>query len=135
VLIDYEALPLPVRTAVSERTGEVRSAESAGAGTNCVVAALLDTASGPVFLKGLPSDHPGVATQQKEVNIAPVVAEVSPRLLWHIEAEGWDLLGFEAIEGGSARRLRPRIARCAHGAHPAGPAVGHPLPAGSDVLG
>ena len=100
MLIDYEALPLLVRTAVSERTGEVRSAQSAGAGTNCVVAALLDTASGPVFVKGLPSDHPGVATQQKEAKIAPAVAEVSPGLLWHIELEGWDLLGFEAIEGG-----------------------------------
>jgi hypothetical protein len=98
--IDYEALPLPVREAIAERTGKVRNAQSAEAGTNSAVAALLDTESGPVFLKGLPKDHRGVRAQQREADVAPFVTEVSPRLLWHAELEGWDLLGFQAVEGG-----------------------------------
>jgi hypothetical protein len=61
---------------------------------------LLDTESGLVFLKGLPTDRCGVRAQQREADVAPFVTEVSPRLLWHAEPEGWDLLGFEAIEGG-----------------------------------
>lgn len=100
MFIEYEALPLPVREAVAERTGNVRSARSAEAGTNCAVAALLDTEFGPVFLKGLPKDHLGVRAQHREASVAPSMAAVSPRLLWHAELGGWDLLGFEAVEGG-----------------------------------
>jgi hypothetical protein len=96
--IDYAALAPAVRGAIEQRTGAVRSARSAEAGTNCAVAAVLETDSGAVFLKGVTKDHPGVATQQKEAELAPFVAGVSPRLLWHAEVEGWDLLGFEAIE-------------------------------------
>jgi len=98
--IDYEALPALVREVVAERTGEVRSARSAEAGTNSTLAALLDTESGAVFIKGLPKDHRGARAQQREAAVAPFVTEVSPRLLWHAELEGWNLLGFEAVQGG-----------------------------------
>jgi hypothetical protein len=98
--IDYEALPLPVREAVAERTGSVREARSADAGMNCVVAALLDTESGPVFLKGLPKDLPGVSAQRREASVAQFVTAVNPLLLWHAEVDDWDLLGFQAIEAG-----------------------------------
>ena len=97
---DYEALPPLVRAAVEERTSEVHSARSADAGTNCAVAAKLDTGSGRVFLKGLPLGDRGVIAQQREARVGPFVGEVSPRLLWHTEVEGWDLLVFDAIEGG-----------------------------------
>ena len=97
---DYESLPLLVRAAVEERIGEVRSARSADAGTNCAVAAILGTESGPVFLKGLPLNDRGVAAQQREARVGPYVGEVSPCLRWHAQVEGWDLLAFDAIEGG-----------------------------------
>jgi hypothetical protein len=105
--IDYEALPVPVREAVEERCGSVRSARSVDAGTNCVVASFLETHSGPVFVKGLPKNHPGVVDQQREARVAPFVSEVSPRLLWHTEVEGWDLLGFEAIWEGRPADYAP----------------------------
>lgn len=97
---DYEALPRLVRAAVEERTGEVRSARSADAGTNCAVATILDTESGLMFLKGLPLDDLRVVAQQREARIGPFVGAVSPRLLWHAAVEGWDLLAFDAIEDG-----------------------------------
>ena len=96
--IDYAALPPAVRRAIEQRTGVIRNARSAEAGTNCAVAAVLETDSGAVFLKGVTKDDPGVVTQQKEAELAPFVAEVSPRLLWHEQVEEWDLLAFEAIE-------------------------------------
>lgn len=105
--INYEALPVPVREAVEERSGAVRSARSADAGTNCAVAAFLETDSGPVFLKGLPKDNPGVVDQEREARVAPFVSDVSPRLLWHAEVEGWDLLGFEAVHGGRPANYAP----------------------------
>jgi hypothetical protein len=61
---------------------------------------LLHTSDGRVFVKGLHTDrHPGAVTQRREAAIAPYVGEVSPRLLWQTEIDGWVLLGFEYIEG------------------------------------
>jgi hypothetical protein len=105
--IDYEALPVPVREAIEEHFGSVRSARSAEAGTNCAVAVFLEAHSGAVFLKGLPKDHRGVLDQQREARVAPFVSETSPQLLWHAEVEGWDLLAFEAVPGGRAANYTP----------------------------
>jgi hypothetical protein len=34
-----------------------------------------------------------------EAKINPWVLQVTPRLLWHLQANGWDVLGFEHVEG------------------------------------
>jgi hypothetical protein len=39
------------------------------------------------------------ATLQREAMIAPYVLAVSPRLLWQVESDGWNVLGFEYIDG------------------------------------
>jgi len=68
-------------------------------GKNSAIAAVLDTESGRVFVKGLRVDYPRRWTQDAEALINPVVAEISPRLLFrHVGAE-WDLLGFQAVDG------------------------------------
>ncbi|MGW1667079.1 aminoglycoside phosphotransferase [Streptomyces microflavus] len=54
---------------------------------------------GEVFLKGIPSGHGQVRTQEREAMINPYVVAVSPRLLWRLETNGWSLLGFEAVRG------------------------------------
>ncbi|MEV0593905.1 hypothetical protein [Nonomuraea cavernae] len=41
----------------------------------------------------------GRRTQDLEWMIAPYVAAVAPRVLWRIEEGGWDLIGFEAVDG------------------------------------
>ncbi len=61
--------------------GTVRAVEPISAGLNCGIAALLHTLTGRVFLKGLPCDHPGVATQRREAEINSYVAPIAPRLL------------------------------------------------------
>ncbi|MEV5543934.1 hypothetical protein AB0L13_44710, partial [Saccharopolyspora shandongensis] len=97
--VDWNDLSPQVRDVIETHTGPVYSARTMPAGKNSAIALLLDTADGRVFVKGLHADHPGVVAQAREAIIAPYVAAVSPRLLWRTEAEGWDLLGVEYLEG------------------------------------
>lgn len=98
--IDFDTLNPPVRAAVQAHTGAVRASRNADAGTNSEIAALLDTESGRVFIKGVPEDHAAIAMQQCEVAVNPSVRDiVGPRVLWHETAAGWHLVAFEVIEG------------------------------------
>lgn len=92
-------LPDQVRDAIQAHTGPVLDAHTASAGLNSEVAAILHTAAGRVFAKGLRADHPRVWTQQREKIVASHVSPVAPRLLWHVETGGWNILGFEHIDG------------------------------------
>jgi len=96
---DWVDLPPGLRRLVESRTGPVRAASTAAEGRNSEVAAFLETPVGTVFVKGLRSDHPRVWTQQREAMVNPYVRHVGPHLLWQIEAEGWNLLGFEHVAG------------------------------------
>lgn len=97
--IDFDELPEPARAAVQARTGVIHSARTLEAGTNCDVAAILDTESaGHVFLKGLPEDHDSVSSQQREARVSPYVEAIGPRMLWQDTVSGWDLIAFEAID-------------------------------------
>lgn len=97
--VSYDELPAPVRTAVEARTGPILKAETVSAGRNSALSARVHTATGSVFLKGLRSDHRWVWTQQREADINPYVLPFAPRLLWHIDTKGWNILGFENLDG------------------------------------
>lgn len=92
-------LPDTVRRALESAAGPVRAVEQVAAGLNCGIAALLHTATQTVFIKGLRSNHPRVATQRREAQINAYVAPIAPRLLCQIELDGWTMLGFEHLEG------------------------------------
>ncbi len=94
---DWDDLPTPVRDAIQRRTGTVQRARTANAGLNSQIALVLETQTGPVFVKGLPTDHAGVVRQRREAMINPHVLPVAPKLLWHAEDAGWNLLAFEYI--------------------------------------
>jgi hypothetical protein len=95
--IEWDQLAEPVRRAVENRTGEVRSATTASAGLNSEIAVILETESGPLFLKGLPENHRGAVRQDREALINPHVHPLSPRLLWQETTAGWNLLAFQYI--------------------------------------
>ena len=97
--IRWDDIPPGVRAAVESRTGPVVKAETASEGLNCEIAAFAYTQAGCVFVKGLRSDDPSAWTQQMEAMINPHVRPVAPRLLWQIETGGWNILGFERIDG------------------------------------
>ena len=83
---DWNDLSPAVRDLVQKRTGPVRTARTAPAGLNSQLAAVLDTADGPLFVKGLRTDHPGVVRQHREAMINPHVLSLAPPLRWQAEA-------------------------------------------------
>ncbi|MFE4917041.1 aminoglycoside phosphotransferase [Streptomyces sp. NPDC056652] len=97
--ITFAGLPSGARTAIEAEIGSILRIEDVSTGLNSSLSALAHTAGGVVFLKGLRSDHRWVWTQQREADINPYVTPIAPRLLFHVIADGWDLLGFEAIDG------------------------------------
>ena len=97
--IAWNDLPGPLRSAIEARTGPVIAARTAGAGENSPLAAIITTADGMVFAKGMPSGHRRVASQEHEAVVAPLVQEISPALLWHFDEAGWNVLGYEYVRG------------------------------------
>lgn len=93
----WDDLPEQVRAAVQERAGTVHRVHTITRGLNAAFTASLHTDSGVVFAKGVRSDR--AAAQRREVEINPRVQPIAPRLLWHIETDGWHLLGFEHLDG------------------------------------
>ncbi|SDD24882.1 aminoglycoside phosphotransferase [Actinokineospora iranica] len=98
--ITWPNLPEALREDITARTGEILDARTVAKGMNSPLAMVLRTAAGTVFVKGIRNDHPGVISQEREALINPYVRAVSPALLWHIEnTAGWNVLGFEHVEG------------------------------------
>jgi hypothetical protein len=95
----WEDLAENLRSAIQDQTGPVLKAQTVPEGLSSEIAEVLCTSTGKVFIKGLRSDHPRVWTQQMESIINPYVVQVAPRLQWHIETNGWNILGFEHIDG------------------------------------
>jgi hypothetical protein len=85
-----------VQELIEKHTGPVLSARPVKDGLNSEIAVVInDTA----FVKGLRTEHPRVWTQERERQINPHVCHVSPRLLWSETSAGWDLNGFEFLNG------------------------------------
>jgi hypothetical protein len=97
--IPFKQLPADVCQAVADKTGAVHQAVTAPGGTNSGIASVLDTDSGPVFVKGIPTDHSQVSAQRREAAVAPHLPASCPRLFWHLELDGWSLLGYEVVDG------------------------------------
>ncbi|WP_329182502.1 aminoglycoside phosphotransferase [Streptomyces sp. NBC_01477] len=97
--IPFEQLPADVRQTVADKTGAVHQAVTAPGGMNSALASVLDTDSGPVFVKGIPADHPQAGAQRREAAVAAYLPCSCPRLYWHLELGGWSLLGYEVVDG------------------------------------
>ncbi|GAA5151740.1 hypothetical protein GCM10023321_19300 [Pseudonocardia eucalypti] len=100
--IQWADLPGCLIESISARTGPIISGTAVTEGKNSPLAATVETLDGRVFVKGLPSDHRMVITQAREAAAAPLVKGISPELLWQFDEAGWNVLGFEHIDGRSA---------------------------------
>jgi hypothetical protein len=96
---DWNDLSQAVRDLVQTHTGPIRAARTLSAGLNSHLAAVLDTIDGPLFVKGVRTDHPGVVRQHREAMINPHVQPLAPQLRWQAEGAGWNLLVFTYIAG------------------------------------
>ena len=47
----------------------------------------------------MPSNHRRVITQARQAAVAPLVRELSPELMWHFDEAGWNVLGYEHVDG------------------------------------
>lgn len=95
-------LPDEVLRLVEKASGPAVDVGTVSAGLNSAIAARVRTTEHTLFVKGLPLDHPRVWTQNREAGVSPYVRDVAPKLHWHMEDDGWSLLGFEYVTGGHA---------------------------------
>jgi hypothetical protein len=99
VRFHWEDLPAAVRVAVEHRAGWVDAAVSVPDGSNCMFAARLSTATGPVFCKGLRDDDRAARFLRNEIRVNPHLPHTVPTLLWTVAEDGWLLAGFEHVDG------------------------------------
>lgn len=99
--VGWAGLPGAVRSAVVAVVGPVSGVVPVEAGLTCSFAARLDTVQGSFFIKGA-SGAGGKEGQRWERAVAPLVAGVGPALRWRVEAAGWEVLGFEWVDGAHA---------------------------------
>lgn len=97
----WDSLPPALRTAVEAQAGKVESSSPAGEGLSTSVRLILRTDSGDVFVKGTGPDSTDHQRRRLALgaDLAPYVTAVSPPLLWHVEADGWDVTGWPALPG------------------------------------
>jgi hypothetical protein len=95
----WEDLPRAVRDAIEARTGPVSGTETSGEGMNSSLRLVLDIPGGRVFLKGVGPGGKGGWKLDQAAALAPYVTQVSPPLLWRVQAEGWDILAWPALPG------------------------------------
>ena len=100
--IQWADLPAALKDAISARSGPITVGRSVTAGQNSPLAAVVETRDSRVFVKGLPSGHRLVITQAREAAAAHLAKGISPELLWHFDEAGWNVLGFEHIQGRAA---------------------------------
>ncbi|MBW1595707.1 aminoglycoside phosphotransferase [Streptomyces sp. JJ38] len=97
--IAFQELPPAVIAAVERHTGPILKVEPASEGFNSEVAARVFTENDGCFVKGMRSDHRRIWTQWREIEVSRFLTDLAPELLWHAEEGGWNLLGFELLEG------------------------------------
>lgn len=99
--IQWADVDASLKELIAARTGPVLTARAVADGQNSALAAVVETTEGKVFVKGLPSGHRQAQTQNREAAAAPLVRGISPQLLWQFD-DGWNVLGFEYIQGRAA---------------------------------
>jgi hypothetical protein len=68
-------------------------------GESTGVAALLRCDDGSrIFVKGLPVGHERAPELEREASVNPHLPTYAPRLLWQVEAGGWQLLAFQGLD-------------------------------------
>jgi hypothetical protein len=106
--LSWNDLPAGLRGRIEAAGGSFVRAEQLGARHNCLVGMILHTTAGIWFLKGVPADHArSVWTQSNEAAINAHVRPVTAPLAFRVQAEGWDVLGFECLTGYRHADLAP----------------------------
>ncbi|MFB7779274.1 hypothetical protein [Streptomyces bauhiniae] len=96
--IGWSDLPTATRAAVEERAGPVVRAETAPHGVMSRLACTIWAGNVRVFVKGTRTDDDQAWVYRHEARVTEH-APCTPRVLWEVEAGGWQLYGYEYVEG------------------------------------
>ena len=105
----WHDLPEQTRNAIERHTGRVTGTSPGGDGASTSLRLILSTPAGHVFVKGT---DPGADQLRKGrlalgAELAPFVTELSPPLLFRVQAAGWDITGWPALPGRPRADLAP----------------------------
>lgn len=93
-------LPALVRQRIERTIGDVQSAVQVDAGRNHQIGVVVRTDNGLYFVKGVrDGDAAAVRHQTYEAMVNVHVMAVTAPLVFHIDAAGWNVLGFEGLVG------------------------------------
>jgi hypothetical protein len=95
----WDDLPGPARDAVTTEAGPVRSSRRVQAGDGCDVAAVIETAGGPVFVKAVHGVSPRMKRLRREHASGGLAPGIAPAPLFAVDAAGWLVVGFEFASG------------------------------------
>lgn len=96
--LSFTQLPEEARTAVGDRVGGGCPSVDMTTGESSGIATLLFLPDGTrIFVKGLPDGHERSGELEREAQVSAFLPEFAPKLLWHLSAGGWRLLGFEGV--------------------------------------
>ncbi|MEV4343165.1 hypothetical protein AB0J83_01605 [Actinoplanes sp. NPDC049596] len=95
----WDELPASVRWAVQDCAGPVERVEPVATGAVSDLVAVLHTASGVHFCKGVEAGNPRGWMHRNEARLNRHLRAVTPALRWAIECDGWTMLGFEHVRG------------------------------------
>lgn len=93
----WDQLPSTIQTAVMKQTGSIETVTNVTGGTKSAIAVRLLTAKAGFFVKGVRLSDPQAHTQKREAEINPYLPASSPRIVWHVEADDWSLIGFQLL--------------------------------------
>lgn len=97
---EWSDLPEAVRDAVLAETGPVCEVRPVAEGLTCSFAAGLRAGTGRWFVKGAPeADRHAWQAQYAERLVFPLVDGVGPAFRWRVAAAGWELMGFDWVDG------------------------------------
>ncbi|MGK5677605.1 hypothetical protein [Actinoplanes sp. URMC 104] len=103
----WDELPAELREKVTAHTGGVDQVEPVTAGSVADFAATLTTGGRRVFCKGSRLDTERVGFLRTEIRLNEhLPADLTPRLQWTTEMQGWLIAGFDHVPGAPAD-LRP----------------------------
>ncbi|MEU2746694.1 hypothetical protein ABZ613_10380 [Streptomyces collinus] len=96
--IEWHDLPAETRAAVERHTGLVDDATTAPHGVMSRLACTVDARTGRTFVKGTREDDLQAWVYRHEAKVTQY-APRAPRVLWEVNAGGWQLYGYEYVEG------------------------------------
>jgi hypothetical protein len=84
---------------IAPYTGAISAVRHADRGYSSDVTAIVECATGPVFLKAVREPGPHASSLEREAEINPHITSVSPALRWRLSGDGWLVLAFDVILG------------------------------------